>query len=466
MKICYNGLNWMQTIDARGGVRGCCMMRDNYLGNLLENSVAEIYAGEKASAIREKLFAGNYDNCIVDNCPYLSNGTLDEHMVEIDEVPQYPSMLLLAHEGVCNYQCTCCSSHDHMEMEKSGNWSHNYDIIEDRLKEVLPYIKTISAHGRGELFACNRILKILSDWKPIAPIDEINVSLETNGSLFDEAHWKQIENLGQYHLNVAITIMSFDEKNYQYLSGTKLPIARLTENLYFVKSLREKGIINELELATVLQEKNFREMPQFADRCINEFKADIVRIRPIRVSQVYDESIEWFTDVRNPYHPYYKEYLDVMQHPIFKNPKVLLWSGEYSSDLGEHPGIQYRKRLQKANQVLRYVDRILQIEDLPERLQRLLKQGNANTLSLYGMGRVGKLIFSSCRDKIAWGELYDGLKNGYCYLDHKVIHPDNSKLMQEDNAILITASQENDCIIKELKEKGFKGAIYSLSDVL
>ena len=56
-------------------------------------------------------------------------------------------------------------------------------------------------------------------------------------------------------------------------------IARIIENLKFVKKLRDEGQINYLEIAMVMQERNFRTVPEFIDRCINEFGADKVRIR-------------------------------------------------------------------------------------------------------------------------------------------------------------------------------------------
>ena len=178
-----------------------------------------------------------------------------------------------------------------------------FDKIEEELKKVFPHVKEISANGQGELFASKRTLKMLSEWKPLAPAKECKVSLETNGSLFDEEHWKQIENLGQYNLSVSVTVMSFDEYTYQQLSGVRYPISRIENNLRFIKSLREKGIINYLELATVVQERNFRQLPDFTRRCIEEFGADEVRLRYFLPWGKYSADIEWFADVRNPYHP-------------------------------------------------------------------------------------------------------------------------------------------------------------------
>ncbi len=315
MRICERALNIFQVSDDEGTVRSCGWMQDRDIGNLIESSVKEIYHGEKMQQIRQEFFDNGVSHrCLAGVCPWISNGVLDQHMVEIDEVPEYPEYLLLAYEGKCNYRCTACFHHQYWERGK--DWSHNYDIIEERLRELLPKTKHLSAHGTAELFCSNRILDILGKWQPESPANEIHVALETNGSLFDEEHWKKIQNLGKYNVHVSITVMSFIEKTYQYLSGTKLPIARLEKNLKFVQELREKGEIDFLELATVMQERNFREMPEFVEKCLS-YGADKVRVRPFFVNGALDRSIEWFSDVRNPYHPYYHEYKEMIQDPIF-----------------------------------------------------------------------------------------------------------------------------------------------------
>lgn len=151
--------------------------------------------------------------------------------------------------------------------------------------------------------------------------------MESNGSLFDEQHWKQIENLGKYNLQVAISVMSFDESIYRYLSGTSLPISKVESNLKFIRSLREKGIINFFEIATVVQEQNFRTMPDFVKKCIEEYNPDYIRLRPYESWGAQSEEEAWLTDIRNPEHPYYGEYKKVMADPILKHPLVHDWSG-------------------------------------------------------------------------------------------------------------------------------------------
>lgn len=457
MKICRRVVDFVQIINAQGEVRTCSWRRDNIIGNMLEEDLCDILCNERVEKIREGMQSGDYSYCDADNCPYLSNNKMEDILVNSEEIPIYPSELYLAYEGVCNYHCTCCTSHEHMEDTRKHDYGHNYDLLEERLKKILPHVKTLSANGRGELFASKRTLKLLQTWKPLASADEVKVILETNGSMFDEKHWKKIENLGQYHLSVLITIMSFDEKVYQHLSGTKLPISRIEDNLRFVKSLREKEIINYLELATVLQEENFREMPEFTRRCIEEFGADVVRIRPIFPGGVYDSNIQWFMDVRNPEHPYYEQYKEVMEHPVFRNPKVLLWSGELPSALGVHPGIK-TAAIQKA------VDHILSMPDFMKKLHDEIAADFSNVYYLYGIGTLGKLMVSLNQGEIP----IKGVIDKYYSLDKwkniPVMKPEFCE--DRDGIIIVTVYGGYEGIKQDLIQTGFTGEIIDLYALL
>lgn len=473
MKICKRGLNFIQLTDARGGVRICGWMKKCYIGSLLDDkTLEEIYHGELAKEVRSHLIDGTYVDCQVDNCPWLANGTIEEHRIEIDEIPRFPTELYLGYEGKCNYNCTCCTSYMNMREAREKNWDYNYEQIEEKIKNVLPYITKISANGRGELFCSTRILKILHNWKPLNPKEKISVVLETNGSLFNKRNWKKIENLGQYHLRVAVTVMSFQEDVYQYLSGTNLPVSNIINNLQFIKGLRERGIINELEIATVLQEQNFREMPDFTKRCLNEFGVDRVRIRPIIPGGPMNRNIQWFMDVRNPYHPYYHEYKKVMKHSIFKHPKVLLWSGNYDSELGEHPGILSEQRLsdqKRVQDVIHILDKILVDDAFINKLKASMEQRNLKYLSLYGIGRIGKLILrlNQINEMIPIKELYDNFINNESYCGYPIISPKNGHYENcKDTAVLVTTLLQQEMIKTELIKNGFEGEIFFIQDFL
>lgn len=472
MKICERGLNFIQIIDAGGSVRGCCLMRDSYMGNLIEDDLETIYHSELAEKIRKPLLEQTYDNCPVDNCPYLANGTMEEHLIEIEKIPELPDTLLLAYEGKCNYNCTCCTSHMHMKMTKEHEkeYGANYELIEKKLFDILPYIKTIGAHGRGELFASPRILNVLSKWKPLAADDEIEVMLETNGSLFDEEHWKKIENLGRYNLRVAITVMSFHEPVYQFLSGVKYPISRLVDNLHFVKRLREQNIINELEIATVLQEQNFREMPEFVKRCIEEFGADYVRIRPIVPGGSLNQFEQWFMNVRNPEHPYYYEYKKVMTDEIFKDPKVLLWSGELESkrvglsELVDNNVDELRHSLSRERRVTDILSSIMSTEAFARKFKIYMEQRGFKRGAVWGVGKIGKAFLNSIDLKESHIErLFDKRLGGTLYKDILVEEPDFQNINEID-VIIVTFTAYQDNMKDGLAEYG--GRVITLEEMI
>ena len=454
MKICNRGVNWLQVINEEGDCCTCSWASNNAVGNILSDDVNEIMHSEAYRKFRETLKKGTYEYCNKEKCRYRANGKMDEILIEQEEILQYPEELHLAYEGICNYSCTCCSSHQHMQDAKQKDYENNIKCIEEKLRKILPHVKTLGANGRGELFASKSILKLLSEWKPRAPKEEIKVILETNGSLFDEKHWKQIENLGQYNLKVAITIMSFSEPIYQHLSGTKLPISRIEDNLRFVKKLKEDGIINFLELATVIQEENFREMPEFTRRCIEEFGADRVRLRPIFPGGIYDDNIQWFMDVRNPEHPYYEQYLEVMKNPIFKHPKVLFWTGDLVGSPRKHPAM-------KGDVIQKTIDRMIDDEDFINKLANIVGK---KEVTLYGLGTVGKVFMKINNGAITVNKIidnyskqieYDGITvNKACEIEDKT------------TTLIVTVYGDYKRIKEEISQQGFTGEIYNIYSIL
>ncbi len=485
MKICDRGLNWIQVINMQGDVVGCSWAENNYFGNIFQESWEEILNSKNAREFREKLLKGDYSNCPKERCRFLANNTLEEHCVEWDGVIDHPIVLLLAYENTCNYRCTCCTSHEEIgRFSKSGYEDSCKEIkeIERKIKEIMPHLKIFGANGRGELFASKSILKLLSEWKPISPENEIRVRLETNGSLFDEEHWKQIENLGRYHLQVAITVMSFNEGVYQYLSGTKYPITKIENNLRFVKRLREAGIINELELATVLQEANFREMPEFTRRCIEEFGADSVRLRPVFPGGSLNENMQWFMDVRNPMHPYYKEYKSIMQNPIFRNPKVCIWSGEEDSAIGEMPLKRevndlegeiidlenqvnnLQNGLQNEIRVSRLLKKIIMEENVTEMITSFLKEEGIKNVVVYGVGVLGKAFIKSIDlSKVPLKYIVDQNYEGGRYNSIQVVKLDVEKIKGVDG-IIVTPIRAFEEIRAGLE--GYEGKVFSLEKIL
>ena len=463
LRICERALNYIQIIDYLGTVRFCggwiADGQNGHIGSLSQQSLKEIYHGRRANELRKRVMQDDYSLCNIDACPFLAMDTVDEYKVEIDEIPEYPNELYLAFENVCNYSCTSCNIHDIMKKNKLKDIERGYDRIEEQIKNVMPHLKKIGANGLGELFCSKRTLKLLSEWRPLAPAEEVSVLLETNGSLFDEKHWKQIENLGQYHLSVAITVMSFDEDTYQFLSGTKLPISQIESNLHFVKKLREQGIVNHFEIATVVQERNFREMPEFARRCIEEYEADYIRLRPYEPWGSMEPEIEWFTDIRNPGHPYYKEYKKVMEDEIFKHPRVHDWSGgRDTANIREFP---YRHSYFRERVLM---DIIFNIDELVKKLKGAMRH---EKIVIYGIGNVGKVLLKQLSEKGIYPcYILDKYKSCDKYDDIEIYSLEETHSLEKDVDILITPLWENEEIKQDLEYSGYCGKFIAIKDLL
>ncbi len=77
MKVCKMGLESIWIDHAQGDVRLCAWTGYN-LGNLQENTIEELWHGEKAEIFRQSMIDGNYQFCNCQACPYMANNEMEE----------------------------------------------------------------------------------------------------------------------------------------------------------------------------------------------------------------------------------------------------------------------------------------------------------------------------------------------------------------------------------------------------
>lgn len=451
MKICSRGL-MCQVIDEIGSIRVCGWAGWYKLGNLRDSSVKELWSNEKAKEFRRSLLDGTYDYCSEENCPWLANGTLDKHMVEIEEIPEYPTEINLAYERKCNYKCTCCCSNNTITLQ-----SDVQKKIEKELEVALPHCVVLSGNGLGEFFASPSIMSLVSKWRPLKP-EKAEFHLETNGGLFNEKNFAKISNVGNYKLYASITVMSFEEDAYQYLSGTKASVNAVIENLRFVKKLRDQGIVNYFEIATVVQERNFRTIPQFVERCLNEFGADKVRVRRFLPEKAMDENLEWFFDVRNPLHPYFHEWEKMWKHPILSDPRVFKWTGDKISKRGEIPAKAKYEAMRN----------LMLIEDVADKLSDKLISLGCSEIALYAIGDVCQALIKVLRSagKIKIHHIYDRNTTLTEFCGYPIKKPLKELLGVEKLPVLVTLVARHGEMEEYLSYHGYSGMVLGLNKLL
>ena len=265
--------------------------------------------------------------------------------------------------------------------------------------------------------------------------------------------------------------MRIHEHTYQTLSGCKLPISKLESNLHFVKKLREQGIINHLHIATVVQERNFHTLPEFARRCVEEFNADYVRLRPFEANRSLSPEVNWLTDIRGRTHPYHKEYLEIMKDPIFKHPKVHDWSGGRESQVTDLPqNIQIKKQnIQIQNlQALRTIEtnvlgNVLLNDDVFIKLAEVLNIKGGGLI--YGAGVIGISIAKKLREKCRIHFIIDLKMQGQCFADIPIVSPDNVPMNFRFLDVIFTDLQMPPAFPDFMKKAGYSGKFIHIKEI-
>lgn len=431
-------------------------------GNLLEDDVMDIWHSDVAEKLRESILDGSFYYCDHESCPHLSTDDLpdlDEAEIQelVDSLAEGPKRFSLAYDLTCNHKCPSCR-HEICVPTREEN-----EELVKITEKIFPYVEKseeISSNGVGELFASENIMRVFENIRPTK--SDFRISIETNGVLFDENAWKRIEHLSQYQIRVVVTPNSFHEDVYRYLAGmenTYDGLSKLINNLEFLSELRRRNEINYLQINMVMQESNFREVPEFCESCLHDFNVDKVAIKPINWWFGMTEEEIWFKDVLNPLHPYHHEYLKMKEDPRLKDPRVWDWTGGKNHEPKRHPA--YRTQI--------YFDmmcKLLECDEPRTALAQHLKSQGIKDVVIYGTGKLGIQICHLLRDA--------GTKVSYFIDKHQFgkdccgipVKPLYGEKHNDVSCILVTPITEFDRIKRDLEKEGYKETILNLKAVI
>lgn len=468
MRICKRGFESLEINDYKGNVRGCCQISPSgghRLGSLLDSSLKDIWRGERVREMHERLRDGGaYSFCSSATCPMIANKNLDDGCIDVEVPPEWPISLHISFEGMCNYRCRCCQAHGGITAVRQADreqYARNIDTIASRIEECMPHVKHVVACGSCELFASPRTLELLGSWRTIHDPSEVSAFLQTNGSMFNEQNWSKISNLGRYHLSVEVTVMSFNERIYQYLSGTRRPLDELLDNLRFISSLRRSGAVDFFSIATVVQEMNFLDLPEFTRRCIEEFGADRVGLQSFLSHRADDPVLEWFYDPRNPLHPYYDLYMETLGNEIFSRPDV---HRNYYADV-RHPAPPTRLPGMGDQTIVSALTSLAECDDVCAKVKGFMARNKLDKLAVYGVGTIGKLFLRTIDGKLEVDALYDRY-NTDPFDGRKVLSPNSLHTWGGDTLLVITPVNMYTDIARYVMEIGFGGKIAPITEVI
>jgi MoaA/NifB/PqqE/SkfB family radical SAM enzyme len=271
--------------EQNGSVRACCYNTKHLLGKWPEQSIKEIWMGEKVSELRayiqnnnlgggcsvcgDMIADGNFQGVRARYFDEFSPGMPWDRLAglagKLMQKPAYPKVMEFELSNACNLECIMCNGYFSSGIRKNREHlpplhpPYN-DKFVDELEEFIPHLQVAKFLG-GEPFMIDIYLEIWERIKKINPGVQINIT--TNGTFLNERIKRLLEGL---KVGIIVSIDSIVPSTYRAIrvNGN---YDRVMENLeYFRKyTVRKKTF---LSLAACPMVNNWKELPGLLNFCI------------------------------------------------------------------------------------------------------------------------------------------------------------------------------------------------------
>ncbi len=336
-------------IGSGGKVHACCpSWLKTPIGNCMTSDVMSIWDGPLIQEVRKSILDGNYKFCTQQECPAIQSDSLpkkdeiknprlrniiDNRVLQVEELPL---LFNLCYDESCNLSCPSCRlAPINFSKKEDPEYMKRARIQEMLLQSLFsePHDKhiIINVTGSGDPFG-SKLFRLFLQAIDGKLFPNVKVSFQTNGVLFTESVWKSISNL---HQNVREVIVSFDAATPETYSYTRRGgnWSKLLENMEFLSSLRKQGYMHHLAMDFVVQQKNYKEMPQYVQiakgfKDVGSASFSLITDWGTYSEEEFKKHAIWKTD-----HPEFDDFLKVLRDPILADP-IVRWGNVY----------EYRKR--------------------------------------------------------------------------------------------------------------------------
>jgi len=277
----YVNLNFEQT----GDVRACCYNFKHVLGKWPQQSIREIWQGEKLKALRGYIREDNLGGGCIECGKMIEAGNhqgvraryYDEFAANslTDKVSNmarkvtggfvYPKVMEFELSNECNLECIMCNGSFSSSIRKNREKlppiiSPYNDKFVDELDEFIPHLTDAKFLG-GEPFMIDIYLSI---WERILKINpKIRMHITTNGTFLNNRIKNLLEGL---NAGIIMSIDSVEKETYKRIrvNGN---YDKVMENLeYFIDYTRRKKTF--ISMAACPMTNNWMELPQMLEFCL------------------------------------------------------------------------------------------------------------------------------------------------------------------------------------------------------
>jgi MoaA/NifB/PqqE/SkfB family radical SAM enzyme len=138
------------------------------IGNILDQSIEDIWKGEKAEYLRNLLREECFMHCRPQGCPRIQNNDFPEiydtaEFERLTRTADRPKHINLAYDFVCNQYCETCRK---TVFVPPGDYKEKCEIIRQKITPCIDSAGELSASGHGDPFANPQMMDLLAGLHP------------------------------------------------------------------------------------------------------------------------------------------------------------------------------------------------------------------------------------------------------------------------------------------------------------
>jgi hypothetical protein len=272
---------------------------------------------------RASILDGSFKYCDEIRCLLLNKGHLasrsqitdvflrsiiDNNTVLLEKGPE---SLTLGYDLVCNLRCPSCRRE--WSAPGRGETEALNDFADTVLTPLLADAERLQLSTSGEALASPHSRRLLQSLRPVK-YPNLKVTLLSNLSLISPRTWEQ---LGDAASCIKKLTLSIDGSTPETLEKLRVGLKweRMLDALGFVRTLRQSGALDCINISFVLQKDNYKELPGILDMAC-EYLADGLNVLSLVGHGVYsyEEFLEInISDKGNPLYAECKEIIEEMK---------------------------------------------------------------------------------------------------------------------------------------------------------
>jgi len=275
--LCYAPFRSLR-FSQSGRVLVCCFNRGYTLGRYPDETIHDIWFGEKMKNFRERILKNDLSlGCTecserIEKKLFELSGSLQYDYLAQYAESFYPQMLDFELSNICNLKCVMCTGENssliRAEREQLTPYVSAYDKnFVRQLGEFIPYLKEARFSG-GEPFLIPLYYDI---WNLITDINpSTNISVLTNTTVLNDSIKQLLE---KANFQISVSIDSFEKKTYESIRENAA-IEKVKENMAFFYDYSQRKNKNFC-INVCPGRRNWHEIPSIVNYC-NEQNIQLV----------------------------------------------------------------------------------------------------------------------------------------------------------------------------------------------